>query len=82
MYSLEAFQRIKHSAIDPFIPWEKGFEGNCWDETKKNGDYTMYRCGNNSDDIHSYKFHYMDGVWPRDYEIRRIIVKPETAFLR
>jgi len=78
IYSLCVFQQIKDSQTDHFITWEKDFKGGCWDESKKSGDYTLYRCRNDSDDIQTYKFHYMDGVWSRDSEIRRLIVKPET----
>jgi transposase len=74
VYGIEVFQRVQRDPAMDLVSWEKGFVGGEFDPSKCAGEFMISLPRNCSNDLRSYHFAYMDGLWERDESIRRLIV--------
>ncbi len=57
------------------ITWEKGYKNDGWDKNRPGIIFHRYREGNNAGDLKKYTFECQEASWPKDPDIRRIIVR-------
>jgi len=73
IFGLECFKRFEN---DYLITWEKGFDGDGWDEDAETLAFTRYKLKNGkSAKKKKYSFECQESPWSRMSGIRRIIVK-------
>lgn len=76
IYSLEVFQKINSDeALTYFVTWEKGYRSKPPESIQWTGSFKIYKAKNNRRDLYCYTFKYFDESWPRDPNIRRLIVQ-------
>lgn len=74
IYGLETFKDIIKTGNTHIITWEKGYKGGTWKNTDINGSFVITRERNNSVDLLRYRFSYIDTIWERNKDMRKIIV--------
>ena len=73
IYGLECFKRFEN---DYLITWEKGYNGDGWDENAETVEFTRHKLKNGgSGKKKKYSFECQESPWPKMSGIRRIIVK-------
>jgi hypothetical protein len=62
---------------DYVVTWEKGYEGDGWDDKGEVVEFTRSRIKNRKNDERSINFRCQEASWKRDGSFRRIIVRAE-----
>lgn len=76
IFSNEIFNWVVDSPNKHLITWEKGYQHDGWSEgVSRDGSMIMERARNNSKDLRSYHFEWVEGAWPKNTKIRRFIVR-------
>ncbi|MBS3742640.1 MAG: hypothetical protein KGY74_11015 [Candidatus Cloacimonetes bacterium] len=75
IFSQDIILDAKKEPYFELITWEKGYkvEGQ-WDESKKDGSFSLVRYRNNYHDTRIYNFSYRDTKWDKAPDIRKLIV--------
>ena len=76
IYGLETFERIMANKPKTyFITWEKNYVGDCQKTIDWTGRHSLYKPRNSSQDLRRFDFSYFDERWPKQKDIRRLIVR-------
>ena len=58
-----------------FITWEKNYVGDCQQTVDWTGCHSLYKPRNSSQDVRRFQFESLDEMWPKQEDIRRLIVR-------
>jgi hypothetical protein len=75
IYSHDVFEQIIESESYHLITWQKGYKPVPWPERQITGSFLLQRQRNNSTDLRTYRFEYIDGPWPREERMRQLRVQ-------
>ncbi|MBC8147037.1 MAG: hypothetical protein H8E98_03495 [Bacteroidetes bacterium] len=75
IYSFEVFEKIADDKYIHIVTWEKGYKKDKWEDTKKSGEFSIYKARNNSNDLKKYRFEYIVNEWEKNSKMSQIIVK-------
>jgi len=76
IYGLDTFERIMADKPQTyFITWEKNYVGDCQQTIDWTGHHSLYKPRNSSQDLRRFDFNYLDEMWPKQEDIRRLIVR-------
>lgn len=75
IYSHEVFEQIIQSEHYHLITWQKGYKPVAWQEQQTTGTLLLQRPHNNSTDLRTYRFEYIERLWPRDERMRQLRVQ-------
>ena len=75
IYSHDVFEQIIDSGRYHLITWHKGYKPVAWQEQAITGSFLLQRPRNNSTDLRTYGFEYIDQPWPRDDRMRQLRVQ-------
>ncbi len=75
IYSHEVFEQFIESPRFHIITWQKGYRRVVWEDQQITGSFVLQRPRNNSTDLRTYRFEYLDRPWPRDGRMRQLRVQ-------
>jgi len=75
IFSIEVFKTLIKSLTEHIITWEKGYNRDKWDENAQYGSGSIIKKRNRRRDTRLVKYHYQDGIWDKDTDMRQIIVR-------
>jgi hypothetical protein len=75
IYSHEVFEQFIASPRFHIITWQKGYRRVVWADQQITGSFVLQRPRNNSTDLRTYRFEYLDRPWPRDERMRQLRVQ-------
>jgi len=75
IYSHDVFGQIVESERYHLITWQKGYQAVPWSGQEIMGSFLLERPRNNSTDLRTYRFEYIDRAWPRDERMRQLRVE-------
>ena len=76
IFSQALLDWVAHCSNKDLITWEKGYQGDGWPDTMTaQASMIMERARNNSKDLRSYHFEWIEKDWPKNEKIRQLIVR-------
>ena len=76
IFSQALLDWVAHSNNKHLITWEKGYQRDGWPDTiPAQASMIMERTGNHSKDLRSYHFEWIENDWPKNEQIRQLIVR-------
>ena len=76
IFSQALLDWVAHSSNKHLITWEKGYRGDGWPDTMTaQASMIMERARNNSKDLRSYHFEWIERDWSKNEKIRQLIVR-------
>jgi len=75
IYGHDVFAQALQSDRHHLITWEKGYQPVVWEAQEIAGSFRLQRTRNNSTDLQTYQFEYVDQPWPRDEGMRLLRVQ-------
>lgn len=75
IYGYDVFKQIIDSDRYHIVTWQKGYREVAWQEQAITGSFVLQRARNNSTDLRTYRFEYIDQPWPRDERMRLLRVQ-------
>jgi len=75
IFSQDVFAQAVAAPDYHLITWEKNFKPGQWDPKKCSGQYALERTRNHAQDKRVYRFEYIDQDWPKNPQMRQLIVR-------
>jgi hypothetical protein len=76
IFSKALLDWVANSSNKHLITWEKGYQGDGWPDTMTaQASMIMERARNHSKDLRSYHFEWIEKDWPKNEQIRQLIVR-------
>ena len=76
IFSQALLDWVANSSNKHLITWEKGYKGDGWADTMTaQASMIMERARNHSKDLRSYHFEWIEKEWPKNEQIRQLIVR-------
>ncbi len=76
IFSKALLDWVANSSNKHLITWEKGYQGDGWPDTMTaQTSMIMERARNHSKDLRSYHFEWIEKDWPKNEQIRQLIVR-------
>lgn len=76
IFSKALLDWVAHSGNKHLITWEKGYQGDGWPDTMTaQAGMIMERARNDSKDLRSYHFEWIEKDWSKNEQIRQLIVR-------
>ena len=75
IYGLEMFETVLADPRLHLITWEKNYQQGNWDEQAVAAETILERPRNRAKDLRKYRFVYLDQVWHRNDQMRRVRVR-------
>ena len=76
IFGQEVFEKVLGDRGLHLITWEKGYQAQSWPPAGGvSGSMVIERARNHADDIRSYHLQYWDRRWPKEEQLRQIVVQ-------
>jgi hypothetical protein len=75
IYGLETFKKIIEMEQTFFVTWEKGYKAENEGSASFPHHFCFFKTRNHAKDLKMYRFSYREVTWPRNQNVRRIIVR-------
>ncbi len=75
IYGNDVFNQVLAAPDHHLITWEKGYQPSPWDPAAQQGECTVTKARNHSQDVRTYHFAWTTNPWPKNPKLGQIIVQ-------